>query len=668
MHLAELKIENFRLFGEGVNAFTLNLSPGLSAIVGENDSGKSAVIDAIRMALGTRDQEFRRVNETDFHRNAHGVKATEIRIRCKFVKLDTTSLGGFVEYLSYQTSGEKTEAVLYVNWTATEGVRSSGRRRFTNVEVRSGESGDGPVLDGGVRAYLLSTYLRPLRDAERELSSGRGSRLSQILQHTEEVKTHGEPYVAEKGPPVDLKQLSVLGITDFADSLLESHPGVVNARDRLNSDYLNPLSFAGDTLKGVVSVGGLRGDTEIRLRQILEKLELELVRDGGSSLPRGLGSNNLLFVACELLLLGAEKEGHPILLIEEPEAHLHPQRQLRLMKFLQDKIDEKEEGFQDIQVIVTTHSPNLASSIHLKNLILMRDRRAYSMAAENTSLESSDYGFLSRFLDATKANLFFARGVLIVEGDGENLLLPTLARLLGKDLTLHGVSVVNVGGIGLRRFARIFQRKDQDEARISIPVACITDADVMPDCAPVIIRKVAEGKEWPTKSKRKWRAQKDFSKDELAEHLKRIDEKASGQHVKTFIADHWTLEYDLAASGLSVEVWIAVHLTRADEKLNSGKAKLKDELDDALKKWKEFKKANTVTEIMASQIYGLIVNNSKVSKATFAQYFAMVLEKRHKSGKLDSATLRAKLPPYLVSAIDYVTSPIPNEEEAGSGK
>ena len=60
----------------------------------------------------------------------------------------------------------------------------------------------------------------------------------------------------------------------------------------------------------------------------------------------------------------------------------------------------------------------------------------------------------------SKANLFFARGVLIVEGDAENILLPTIARLAGSDLTAHGVSIVNVGGVGLRRYARIFRRKD----------------------------------------------------------------------------------------------------------------------------------------------------------------------------------------------------------------
>ena len=98
---------------------------------------------------------------------------------------------------------------------------------------------------------------------------------------------------------------------------------------------------------------------------------------------------------------------------------------------------------------------------------------------ELTELEPSDYRFLKRFLDVTKSNLFFARGVMIVEGDAENILLPTLAKLLGRDFTENGVSIVNVGGVGLRRYARIFRRKgvrpEDEHLQFSVPVACVTD-------------------------------------------------------------------------------------------------------------------------------------------------------------------------------------------------
>src|SRR6266478_8299794 len=226
---------------------------------------------------------------------------------------------------------------------------------------------------------------------------------------------------------------------------------------------------------------GTRDQESFRIRLLLEKLDLE-VRDGGTTDARpnrGLGSNNLLFMACELLLL-AEDEGFPVLLIEEPEAHLHPQRQLRLMQFLQQKADEKRDDGKRIQIIVTTHSPNLASVIDLRNLVLLHGGQAFPLGEPHTKLDRADYGFLRRFLDVTKANLFFARGLFIVEGDAENIVIPTIARLLDRDLTDHGISILNVGGVGLRRYAKIYQRKrSKDPRTIDLPVACLADIDVM---------------------------------------------------------------------------------------------------------------------------------------------------------------------------------------------
>ena len=186
-----------------------------------------------------------------------------------------------------------------------------------------------------------------------------------------------------------------------------------------------------------------------------------------------------------------------MLLIEEPEAHLHAQRQLKIMKSLQAEAREK-----GVQVLISTHSPLLASAIKVENLVLVQNGKCFSLAAPHTKLSSLDYLFLDRFLDATKANLFFAKGVVIVEGDAENILLPTIAHLLGRDFADYGVSIVNVGGTGLRRFSDIFRRKNEDQGLIDIPVACITDLDVMPDCAPGICLDEAyttDPATWPEK-------------------------------------------------------------------------------------------------------------------------------------------------------------------------
>ncbi|MGJ4907092.1 ATP-dependent nuclease [Bradyrhizobium sp. HKCCYLS2033] len=662
MYLSLLTIENFRGFGEGANALRLPLNPGITAIVGENDTGKTAVVDALRLALGARDQEFFRVDEHDFHQPPSGSqRAREIRVSCRFEGLTIADKAAFAEYLTYEERDGKTVPVLFLNWRATA-PQQSGGRRFTTTEARSGRRADGPIFDQQAKFLLCATYLRPLRDAERAMSAGRGSRLSQVLQHTKEIKEFGVDYDAVNGPPKDLGTLSVLGIGDLSSALLGKHKGVQSASDNLNTKYLRRLSFAGSILEGHITVSGLKGDDATRRRVLLEKLDLAL-RDSvdPSSTPnRGLGSNNILFMACELLLLASEAEGFPLLLIEEPEAHLHPQRQLRLIQFLNEKVDEKRSDGQKIQIILTTHSPNLASTIDLNNLVLLQGRRAHSLAFGRTELDKSDYGFLARFLDVTKANLFFARGVLIVEGDAENILLPEIARLIGRDLTENGVSIVNVGGIGLRRFARIFQRKDASDGVVDLPVACVTDLDVMPDCAPEIIGKVEAGKPWP--DGRRWRAKKDFPGEKLDERRTAIRARASGQRVETFVSDCWTLEYDLAWMGLHREVWIAAQLAKADENIHAGKDTVASVTRRALREFEDLEARGLSVEQVCSHIYKPFADGA--SKAIAAQYLAGLLRRFKRKNKYSSEEMRDWLPEYLLRAIDFVTQGAPDGFEA----
>jgi putative ATP-dependent endonuclease of OLD family len=433
----------------------------------------------------------------------------------------------------------------------------------------------------------------------------------------------------------------------------------LDARDKIDT-HLDGLSLTGSGIRSSIKVSGATTSEEIRLRLLLEKLDLSISGDG----RLGLGSNNLLFMACELLLLAQEDEGNKMLLIEEPEAHLHPQRQLRVMKTLQEEAAEK-----GIQIIVTTHSPNLASAVDLENIVLIHGNRAFSMAKQETKLEESDYRFLQRFLDVTKANLFFARGVMIVEGDAENILIPTLAKLMGRGFTENGVSIVNVGGVGLRRYARIFQRMNvEKDGQLRIPVACLTDLDIMPDCAPIIIGEIKEGENWPSRSPRKWRAKRDFGVDNPIDAYR--ENKRSKAFARTFISNEWTLEYNLAlgpqkedgtfSGGLTNYVFVAAHLASKDEEIHTDKKK-KDECENeakeffsALSKTAASINGCAVEEVMASEVYAMFARD-KISKAVAAQYLSELLLKSYKEKDFTSEQLKDMLPIYLVEAIEYVT-------------
>jgi putative ATP-dependent endonuclease of OLD family len=559
--------------------------------------------------------------------------------------------------LTYGTEGDS-EPVFCLTLTAKDTGEARKGRPYRRIEIRAGKSSDGPILTTEARELLRATYLRPLRDAGEELSAGRGSRLSQVLHRTDQVKSAGIPY--NPGGNNNPLELNILGIGDLANALLEKQKGIVEARSQIDS-HLKRVSLSGGEVTSSIQVSGSTAPESVRLRRLLEKLDLQL---GGSG-KLGLGSNNLLFMACELLLLAQEDEGLKLLLIEEPEAHLHPQRQLRVMKYLQDQAKER-----CIQIIVTTHSPNLASAIDLDNMVMVRNARAYPLSAGYTELDSSDYGFLKRFLDATKANLFFASGVMIVEGDAENVLVPTLANIIGRDFTEHGVSIVNVGGVGLRRYARIFQRKRSTDVPLDIPVACVTDMDVMPNCAPSLIGKVDDGAAWPSLNARRWRAKQDIGSDaDLRAYRNEKLVKASGQSVKTFVSDEWTLEYDVAlgpkgesgfTSGLAEHVFIAASLAERDDAISTNQDTIDKVVSTALTTFAALKKDSTAKdgctseEVLAAQVYAKFAR-AKVSKPIAAQYLAGRLRQAHETGTLSSQQLRESLPTYLTAAIDYVT-------------
>lgn len=670
MFISEIRIENFRTFGSGDRAFVLALNPGLTALIGENDAGKTAVIDALRLVLGTRDQEMVRVEATDFHQRPGEERSNQIIIRLTFHGLTAADRGTFAEFLTYEDVGGQVSTSMILTWVAKRSSKENTSRRIAPPEWRTGANGDGPLLDFGARSLLTATYLRPLRDAERAMSAGRGSRLSQILQHTKEIKDTGVPFKADALAGLDPKTLSVLGLGDYASFLFGESEGIKATRTKLNENYLAPLSFANDPLQARIGVSGHAEDA-IRLRQLLEKLEVALapMADPESAHTRGLGSNNLLFMACELLLLAAESDGFPLLLIEEPEAHLHPQRQLRLMSFLQAQAAKERPDGQTIQIIATTHSPNLASELPLSHLALIEGGRAFPLSEGKTKLSKSDYRFLERFLDVTKANLFFARAVLIVEGDAENILLPVIAKLLGRDFPEFGVSVVNVGGVGLGRYARVFMREDPiADGEIGIRVACMTDMDVMPDNAPWIVGILKDGDSIPERppSKRQWRIKSDFAEDGLDQRRKERTEKASGQQVQTFVANEWTLEFDLAYFGLINSVWRSAVLALADDKIQAGKITEAKAIEDSLPEFNALKEKGLDAATMAAHAYAKFEHEG-ASKAIAAQYLAERLERAVEQKQIDAEELRKKLPPYVVAAIAHVTRPFeePPVDEVG---
>jgi putative ATP-dependent endonuclease of OLD family len=140
-----------------------------------------------------------------------------------------------------------------------------------------------------------------------------------------------------------------------------------------------------------------------------------------------------------------------------------------------------------VQIIVTTHSPVLASSVSIDTVIQLSvsNGSPCAISLRDCGLSERSRGFLDRWLDATKSNLLFARGVILVEGIAEAMLLPVLARIvlynkenLPDSLENAGVSVINMNGMYFKHFMQLFVDLDTG-GRASIPIRCagVTDND-----------------------------------------------------------------------------------------------------------------------------------------------------------------------------------------------
>lgn len=583
MYLSCLKLWNFRKYGNGKDPFIsesqlrsadlyISFSKGLNLLIGENDSGKTAIIDAIKIALRTHSLEWIRIEHDDFWNDSE-----RLRIECFFSGFTDIEASHFVEWLGFDEVGKP-----YLRLIVDIQRKND---RILPYDVCAGVDCTGYRLSAEAREYLKTTYLKPLRDAQRELIPRKNSRLSQILISHAAFKDKDEHYLVEIFNRFKTEIEAYFRETKGDDSKGKE------LKEKLE-EYLR--EFFGYDQKSTFS--GIKKE----MKDILDFLKLSLEDE-----RMGLGSQNLLFVAAELLNLErVDWTGLRLGLIEELEAHLHPQAKMRVVEYLQKVSLSKESN---VQWIITTHSPNLGSKASLKNLIICHTINVYHMGPEYTELQENDYSFLERFLDVTKANLFFAKGVILVEGWSEELILPIIAKKINVNLTQKGVSIVNVGSKAFLRYAKIFHRKQ--EPVMDIPVAVVTDLDIKHN---------------------------DFSKGKRMAKVNQIESRYNKQKVKAFVSPYWTLEYCIARSPILRRFLIAA----IEHAIDDGERGKKEELQSL----------SGDDSAVANNIYEYI-RNHKISKTVVAQYFGKLLNESDITKKQLEADANIK---YLLNAIEYV--------------
>ncbi|MGW3728713.1 ATP-dependent nuclease, partial [Streptomyces sp. NPDC000851] len=258
------------------------------------------------------------------------------------------------------------------------------------------------------------------------------------------------------------------------------------------------------------------GFADTSVSSIARGLRLRMEQDGLD--PRdlaesGLGYANLLFMATVLTQLQDAAEADlTLLLVEEPEAHLHPQLQTILLNYLAEEARESRqrsdtgsEWLGRIQVVVTTHSPHVATAVDPAHIVVLQRRtqparpvaeadkpdadprplrssyRSTAVAVDRLGLSRDDHYKIRNYLNATRNTLLFGQRILLVEGIAEAILLPEFARLTLDSERLqrfHGTALVPIDGVDFMPYMRVLLTRDEQSGhRIARRVAVITDGD-----------------------------------------------------------------------------------------------------------------------------------------------------------------------------------------------
>jgi len=534
MFLKKISISGYKNFNEN---FEIPFSSGLNVLVGENGVGKSSIIDAIRLLL--TDDEYGRygISEKDFHRPfiKDSVPSNRIKIVAHFENLSDIEAIAFLPWIEDE---KKARLSLMVDDT------QNNRGRY-NRKMWGGVSQSNPY-EKELVDLINCIYLPPLRDAEAKLREGRGSRLARLILNLnkEEIAK-----AKRERKPLKLEEKVNSFYSDIAD---DENEAIHKANELIKKSLEEAIGtvFGQDTRIQF---------SETNFNRIVENLRLFFfphVKQTGQEVTyrsleeNSLGYNNLIYLATVLAELknikeiGDEQQDFlKILLIEEPEAHLHPQLQIKLLKYLQN-----ETKNSSIQIIITTHSSVLASAASIDSVIHLafgNNRTTVPTLLKECGLSISNKAFLSRWLDVTKSTLLFSKGVILVEGIAEAMVIPELAKIVIRDYNIkyqknipktleeQGISVINMNGIFFNHFMQLFcDLNNQTPPPMSIPIKCAGITDNDPD-------KISK----PTDAS---------PSDGQNAALKLVEPIGMSNNCRLF-SNKKTFEYDLAITGVNLK-------------------------------------------------------------------------------------------------------------------
>ncbi|MCZ7421118.1 AAA family ATPase [Verrucosispora sp. WMMA2121] len=452
MHLRSLRIRGFRNFAD----LAIDPFPTPAVIVGENGAGKTNLLYALRLVLdpGLADR-YRQLQADDVHSSgstlAQGVTVTiQVELAGFDDDLDARSeLEGAIVSADGDSMVARLTYLFQPKTSLGVVLGMPFERELTPDDylwtIYGADDPDNAMP--AAKRYASLSVLQAMRDAESDLQRGDRNPLTQLLREL---------------PPSEKNLARALDEMSRARERLGRDPNVREI-ERLLLDRLTKM--AGPQL-GVQPSLAFAGRKEDLLRSVRLFVDANATRGIDRT---STGAANIVYIALLLEKLQARREADSgedtILAVEEPEAHLHPTLQRHVFAHLLSEFDD---------LILTTHSPHIAAVSPLHSFILIARIGDASQAhivppGILTDLQTRD---LERYLNVTRAEILFARRIILVEGAADSYLLPALAHSTGFNLDAHGIVVASVEGTDFMPYIRLLGTKG-----LNRPVVVLTDGD-----------------------------------------------------------------------------------------------------------------------------------------------------------------------------------------------